>query len=80
MTKKLISKGYITEYKVEENKKEKYFSLTKSGEKIFAQHKKTHEESIENDSKLFDLFSEDEKHIISKFLDVLKDDFKNKLV
>ena len=40
ITKKLISKGYINEYKLEENKKEKYFMLTKSGEEIFIKHEK----------------------------------------
>lgn len=80
ITKKLISKGYINEYKVAENKKEKYFILTASGEKIFIKHEKTHEESLKNDSKLFDVFTETEKHIITKFLDVLKDDLKDKLV
>lgn len=80
LTKKLISKGYINEYKVEENKKEKYFILTKSGEEIFIKHQKTHEESLKKDSKLFNVFTEAEKHIIVKFLDVLKDDLKDKLI
>lgn len=80
MTKKLISKGYISEYKIAENKKEKYFTLTKSGEEIFIKHEKNHEESLKRDSKLFNAFTETEKHIIAKFLDVLKDDLKNKLI
>lgn len=80
ITKKLISKGYINEYKLEANKKEKYFMLTKNGEEIFIKHEKTHEESLKKDSKLFNAFTEAEKHIIAKFLDVLKDDLKDKLI
>lgn len=80
ITKKLITKGYICEYKIEENKKEKYFRLTEYGKEIFIKHEKNHEQSLKRDSKLFDRFTEEEKMIIMKFLDTIKSDIKEKLI
>lgn len=79
ISKKLISKGYILEYKLEGNKKAKYFSLTKKGKEIFKKHEKNHKLAIKRDSKLFEDFSDAEKEVISKFLDVIKNDLKNKI-
>lgn len=80
LTKKLIAKGFITEYKVSENKKEKYFKLTDIGEETYIKHESNHEKSLKRDSIIFDSFSKSEKQIIEKFLDVLKDDFSSKLL
>lgn len=80
ITKKLIAKEYIVEYKKEKNKKEKYFRLTECGQEIFIKHEKEHEEALKRDSKLFDIFTEEEKIIIMKFLDTLKSDMKEKLI
>ncbi|MCM1989191.1 MarR family transcriptional regulator [Oceanirhabdus seepicola] len=79
ITKKLIAKEYVTSYQTEENKKEKYFSLTKKGEEIFLKHEKLHLEAMKSDEMLFENFDESEKKVISRFLDILKKDFDEKM-
>lgn len=79
IVKKLLEKDYILEYSTPENKKEKYFSLTKIGEDIYKKHLENHKKAQERDSKMFDLFDLNEKKVINKFLNVLKDDLKKKV-
>ncbi|WFD10243.1 MarR family transcriptional regulator [Tepidibacter hydrothermalis] len=79
ITKKLMLKEYISSYQTEENKKEKYFNLTEKGKEIFEKHKTLHMESIKRDKKIFENFDENEKEVISNFLDILKKDFEEKL-
>ncbi|MFK4784798.1 MarR family transcriptional regulator [Fusobacterium sp. MFO224] len=79
ITKKLISKEYIIVYQNVENKKEKYFSLTEKGKEIFIKHKKLHMIAMERDQKIFQNFTENEKEIISNFLNILKNDLKEKM-
>ncbi|MGL5650068.1 MAG: MarR family transcriptional regulator [Clostridium sp.] len=79
IAKRLILEDYIIDYKIENNKKEKYFRLTNRGEIVFKKHKEVHKKSIERDSKLFNDFNDDEKNIIFRFLDVLEEDLKDKL-
>lgn len=71
--KRLIQKEYIYEYQIEENKKEKYFKLTDKGYFIYEKHVEIHNSSIKRDSRLFELFTNNEKDSIDKFLDVLKE-------
>ncbi|MGL4801633.1 MAG: winged helix DNA-binding protein [Cetobacterium sp.] len=77
--KKLLEKNYILEYSTPENKKEKYFNLTKAGENIYKKHLENHKKSQERDSKIFDTFDLNEKKVIHEFLNVLKDDLKKKV-
>lgn len=79
ITKKLMNKEYISSYQTEENKKEKYFNLTEEGKEIFIKHKTLHIEAINRDKKIFENFDENEKKVISNFLDILKKDFEEKL-
>lgn len=79
ITKRLINEGYIQDYKLYENKKEKYFKLTTIGNDIFNKHKLIHEESIRKDSRIFSELSKEEKIIAFKFLDILENDLINKL-
>lgn len=79
IVKKLLEKNYILEYSIPENKKEKYFNLTKSGEDIYKKHLKNHKEAQERDSKIFDAFDLSEKKVINKFFNILKDDLKKKV-
>lgn len=76
---KLLEKEYIERFQIPENRKEKYFSLTSKGENIFKKHLELHKISEERDSKIFEKFSNDEKETISKFLEILKNDLKNKI-
>ena len=79
ITKRLMNSGYVSSYKREDNRKEKYFRLTNEGMDIFIIHEKVHMESVERDQQIFELFNEDEKDVIARFLDILKDDIEYKL-
>ncbi|MCY6485457.1 MarR family transcriptional regulator [Clostridium aestuarii] len=79
ITKKLIANEYLSLYQTEENKKEKYFSLTKKGKEIFIKHETLHMEAVKRDKKIFEYFNESEKKVIFRFLDILKKDFDQKL-
>lgn len=79
ITKKLMINEYISLYQKKENKKEKYFRLTKKGKEIFIKHETIHMEAIRRDKKIFKYFNESEKKVIFRFLDILKKDFEEKL-
>jgi len=79
ITKKLILNEYLSVYQTEANKKEKYFKLTEKGQVIFDKHEKLHENAWQKDKKIFDQFDDDDKNVIYKFLEVIKDDFDGKL-
>lgn len=79
IVKKLLERGYIKQFQNPDNKKEKYFSLTEKGREIFIKHEILHKEAEEKDSKIFQNFSDVEKETISKFLNLLENDIKNKL-
>lgn len=76
--KKLKKEGYIDEYFLKTNKKEKYFTLTKKGENIYIKHLENHKQAEEKDSKIFEKFSDDEKKVIIKFLDIMVEDIKKR--
>lgn len=79
ITKRLISGGYIQDYKLNKNKKEKYFKLTMSGNDIFNKHRLIHQDSIRRDSKIFSKLTDEEKIIVFKFLSILETDLIDKL-
>ncbi|MBF8983403.1 MarR family transcriptional regulator [Lutibacter sp. B2] len=79
ITKKLMNNEYISLYQKKENKKEKYFCLTKKGKELFIKHETIHMEAIRRDVKIFEYFNECEKEVIFRFLDILKKDIEEKL-
>ncbi|MHA4990631.1 winged helix DNA-binding protein [Cetobacterium somerae] len=79
IVKKLLEKGYILEYSIEENRKEKYFNLTEKGMKIYEKHLENHRKAEERDSQIFENFNSKEKEVIDKFLEILKNDLKKKV-
>lgn len=79
ITQRLMGKGYLNLRQIENNRKEKYFSLTEKGKAIFVKHEKIHNESIIRDKAIFEKFDKKEKKVIENFLDVLKKDFEEKL-
>lgn len=79
IVKKLLDKEYILEYSVEENRKEKYFNLTEKGNNLYEKHLENHRKSEERDSQIFENFNSEEKEIINKFLEILKNDLKKKV-
>lgn len=79
IVKKLLEKGYILGYSIEENRKEKYFNLTEKGMKIYEKHLENHRKAEERDSQIFENFNSKEKEVIDKFLEILKNDLKKKV-
>lgn len=79
ITKRLVSEGYIQDYKLDKNKKEKYFKLTMSGHDIFNKHRLIHQESIKRDAKIFSKLTDEEQIIAFKFLSILETDLIDKL-
>jgi DNA-binding MarR family transcriptional regulator len=60
-TKKLIEDGAIVSYRKPDNKKEIFFKLTDIGRRIYAEHKKMHQNRIEQDRMFFQKLGEEEK-------------------
>lgn len=90
MTKKLEHKGLIESYQKPENKKEIYFRLTKSGQKIYDIHEKLHKEFRDRDKVVFEEITEEQfdnilafikkydEHLDSEISKVNKDDIFSK--
>lgn len=72
---KLLDKGYIKGTRLEDNKKEIYFTLTIQGKEIFEAHKKVHDIENEKIKVILEYYKKDELQIINYFLD----DLLNKL-
>ena len=68
MTKKLLAKGLIEKYTLENNKKEVYFRLTESGMELYKEHEKRHKLWEQRDSKFLERQSQSETAIIIKFM------------
>lgn len=68
---KLSDKGYIKGNRLEDNKKEIYFTLTNQGKEIFEAHKKVHAFENEKIKTILVQYKKDEIQIINKFLDDL---------
>lgn len=69
IVKKLASKDLIEIFQKENNKKEKYYRLTKQGRLINARHTKAHNTWLERDIKFLQNIPTKDKDIISNFLD-----------
>lgn len=57
ITNKMIEKGLVTDYKKPENKKERYFTLTDKGHKVFEIHESLNNEFFNRDKPVFDSVS-----------------------
>jgi len=68
---KLLDKEYIKGNRLEDNKKEIYFTLTSQGKEIFEAHKKVHDIENEKIKTILERYKKDELHIINNFLDDL---------
>lgn len=68
ITKKQIKKGVIATYTKENNKKEIYFSLTNTGQQLFIEHQKRHEQWIKRDQQFLDTCNSQDLQIVEKFL------------
>ncbi len=68
MTKKLLSKGLIEKYTLENNKKEVYFRLTESGMELYKEHEKRHMLWEKRDALFLERYSKEETELITKFM------------
>ncbi|MDL2236797.1 hypothetical protein LJC56_03060 [Christensenellaceae bacterium OttesenSCG-928-K19] len=66
--KRLLLSGDLKEYRMSQNKKELYFSLTEKGRVVNAEHESGHTACRAKDLALFDSMTEDEKQTIAAFL------------
>ena len=66
---KLSDKGFIQGKRLEDNKKEIYFTLTIQGKEIFKAHKKVHDIENEKIKTILEQYKKDELQIINNFLD-----------
>lgn len=68
IVKRLMSQKLIQVYTKENNKKEKYYRLTKSGKRVFHEHEKRHQLWIERDTQFFKQYSAIEIQYIKEFM------------
>ncbi len=78
--KKLLKKGVISVYQIPENKKERYFLLTKVGENIFLKHQKSHSMWEKTDERFFKEIEDEYKDVtlsvLEKFNEYLKEEIE----
>lgn len=68
IVKRLQAQGLIDVYMKEDNKKEKYYRLTKVGKRIFKEHDKRHQLWIKRDSQFIKQYSTIEIQYIKEFM------------
>lgn len=68
ISRKLLNKKLIDTYQKPENNKEIYFCLTEQGQKVYDEHKKCHNQSLEEKLAILSTYSEYEQSIILRFL------------
>lgn len=68
IVKRLMKQDLIEVYQKEDNKKEKYFRLTKQGQKIHKEHEKRHQLWIKRDTEFFKKYSAIEIQYIKEFM------------
>lgn len=69
ITTRLIKKEYLKKYKLEGNKKEVYFSLTKKGNEIYDIHEKIHEVGYVRSYNFLSTIPENELKIIINYFE-----------
>ncbi|MBU8589646.1 MarR family transcriptional regulator [Priestia megaterium] len=77
LTKKLIAKNIIESYQNAENKKEIYFRLTTSGQKINYIHQELHQSFLKRDKEVFEHMTDEEFDTIFRFIGRYRHHLKN---
>ncbi len=67
ITTRLIKKGYLEKYKLEDNNQKVYFSLTEKGKEIYYIHEEIHEKEFMRNYKFLNTFSKEELEIVLSF-------------
>lgn len=68
IVKRLLNQSLIEVYKKEENKKEKYYRLTRKGLRIYKEHEKRHQLWIKRDIEFFKRYSAIEIQYMKEFM------------
>ena len=68
ISKKLLNKDFIESYQRQDNNKEIYYRLTESGQRVYDEHKKRHNQAKQEKLSLLEIYSEYEQSIILRFL------------
>lgn len=68
IVKRLLNQKLLDVYMKEDNKKEKYYRLTKQGKKIFQEHEKRHQLWIKRDTQFFKRYSAIEIQYVKEFM------------
>lgn len=71
ITTKLLEKDLIRENRLENNKKEIYYTLTSQGKEVFEIHEKLHEAENEKFVNILNRYNKEELNIINNFLEDL---------
>ena len=69
LTTKLLEKSLIRGARLENNKKETYYTLTRQGKEVFEIHEKLHKIEHEKFIKMFSKYDDEKLNIINNFLD-----------
>lgn len=69
MTKKLLVKGLIEKYTLENNRKEIYFRLTEQGQKLFDEHAKRHKRWEERDMEFLSNYPKEDMEVLNRFME-----------
>ncbi len=78
VTNKLISKGLIEQYKLNDNNKEVFYRLTDLGEKVNLGHSEYHKEEYEDIVQYLNNANKDQIKAVNSFLDRLIEKWPNK--
>lgn len=78
MTNKLIKKGLVEKYKMDNNKKEVYFKLTELGKLADQGHDSFHEQTYKNIINYLDTLKPNQRDALVGFLDVYIENMPSK--
>ncbi|MBP2637463.1 MAG: transcriptional regulator, MarR family [Firmicutes bacterium] len=79
ISRKLLNKELIDTYQKPENNKEIYFCLTQQGQKVYDEHKKCHNQALEEKLAILSTYSEYEQSIILRFLNDINQKYDRKI-
>lgn len=79
LIKKLMQRGAVVSYNSESNKKEIYYRLTPSGEKVFQAHELLHKKWNDKDVEFFKQFNDEEIKFAMDFIKKYTEHLNNTL-
>lgn len=79
MTRKLLAKGLIEKYTLENNKKEVYFKLTDRGMLLYKEHEKRHKLWEKRDMQFLSRYSKEEIELVMKFMKEFNEYLENQI-